>query len=74
MASDVLPYTVDPNHAVFILYFHDTLILLSAFLLLLYWVPIQGSKLTFLLGNTGAPNVKKLEAPAKKFGAPTKNV
>ncbi len=27
---------------------------------------IQGSKLTFLLGSTGAPNFKKLGAP-KKF-------
>ncbi len=26
-------------------------------------VGIQGSKLTFLLGSTGAPNFKKLGAP-----------
>ncbi len=25
--------------------------------------PVQGSKLTFLLGSTGAPNFKKLGAP-----------
>ncbi len=32
-------------------------------LLLLTSLSIQGSKLTFLLGSTGAPNFKKLGAP-----------
>ncbi len=33
----------------------------------------QGSKLTFLLGSTGAPNFKKFGSTSKNLGAPTKN-